>query len=61
MRVKALSFEGKEACLIFITSQEKQQDEIKSKIEYYRNKFDYVSIFVSGNNSIEKLLREIMN
>jgi uncharacterized protein (UPF0335 family) len=60
MRVKKVSFENKESLMIFITSLEREEEEIKKQIAYYRKLYKEVSIFVSGNGSMEKALKTII-
>jgi hypothetical protein len=60
MRVKKVFYENKESLLIFITSLENEEEEIKEQITYYKKLYKDVSVFVSGSNSIEKILETII-
>jgi hypothetical protein len=60
MRIKEVKCNNKESIIIYVTRDEKNNEDIKKQIINYRKMYEEVSIFISGNNSIENLLRKII-
>ncbi len=60
MKIKKVKYNNMESLIIYVTSDEKDNEDINNKITNYRKKYNDVSIFVSGINSIENLLTKII-
>lgn len=60
MRVKKVNYSNQEAILIYIDSQEHQDDAIQKEICDYKKKYKDVAVFISGKNNIEKALTKIV-
>lgn len=60
MKIKKVKYNNMESLIIYVTSDEKDNEDINNEITNYRKKYKDVSIFVSGINSIEKLLTKII-
>lgn len=59
MKMKEYIYEGKKGYCVFITQKERDSREIMEQIDYYR-RIGSVAVFVSGNQSIEQILKEII-
>lgn len=60
MRVKKVWRQDTEGLMIFISSLEKDNEDIKRQIDDYKKLYKEVSIFISGSNSIERVLETII-
>lgn len=60
MKVKKIVYREQEGLMVFISLEEKNNEEIRKQIEDYKKSYKDVSIFISGNNNIEKALEAII-
>jgi hypothetical protein len=60
MRVKKINYKNKESIIIYITLQEKLDENINKQIVNFRKTYKDVAVFISGRNSIEKTLATII-
>jgi hypothetical protein len=60
MRVKKVNYKNKESIIIYITLQEKLDENINKQIVDFRKTYKDVAVFISGRNSIEKTLSIII-
>ncbi|MDF2890184.1 MAG: hypothetical protein K0R80_551 [Clostridia bacterium] len=60
MRVRKVEYNNIEGLMIYITKQEEMDESIKKKIADYRKAYKEVVVFISGSNSIESLLANMI-
>lgn len=60
MRVEQAVFNNEIAISIYITEEERRDENIKNKIEQYSKKFKHVATFVSGAVDVKKVIREVI-
>ncbi|MDF2531586.1 MAG: hypothetical protein K0Q65_1167 [Clostridia bacterium] len=60
MRVRKVEYNNIEGLMIYITKQEELDEGIKKKIADYRKAYKEVVVFISGSNSIESLLANMI-
>jgi hypothetical protein len=60
MRVRKVEYNNIEGLMIYITKQEELDEGIKKKIVDYRKAYKEVVVFISGSNSIESLLANMI-
>lgn len=56
MRIKELKYNNRDSLIIYMTEEDKNDESIKKKISDYKECYNNISIFVSGNNKIEDVL-----
>lgn len=60
MRVKKVNYNNKESIMIYITLQEKLDEDINKQILEFKKNYKDAAVFVSGKDSIEKALATII-
>lgn len=59
MRTKSVVYNGKDCLMVYITKQERQDEQIMKKINEYKDKYD-IAIFVSGDRDIKEVIADII-
>lgn len=60
MRVKKVKFHEENALMIYVTKEESEDEIIQRKIHGYKEEYNDVAIFVSGEANIEGVLTRII-
>lgn len=57
MKIRQTLFKGKPFALIYVTAEERQQEEVKAKIAEVKSSCKQVAVFVGGHEPIEDVIR----
>ena len=60
VRVKKVRFNGEDALIIYVTSEEKKDESFKKSIDAYKKNYKNIAVFESGGKYIEDLLVRII-
>ena len=56
MRIKELKYNNRDSLIIYMTEEDKNNENLKKRINDYKKSFSTISIFISGKNKIEDVL-----
>lgn len=60
MRVREVEFENEKSLIVYLTKEERKNENVISLIDEYKRLYRDVSVFVSGNVCIESILEKIL-
>lgn len=60
MRTRISKYNNSEILVVYVTAEERQNDDIKNQIAAFKKEYKEVTVFVGGNNSIEKAITKIV-
>lgn len=60
MKVKKVEYNNEQALIVYVTQSESLKPEVKAKIMEYKKLYAKVAVFVSGDENIEKVIKNIV-
>jgi len=61
MRVKEVEFENEKSLIVYVTEEERKNENVIMQINEYKALYKNISIFISGDAGIESVLGRIIN
>lgn len=60
MKIRKVNFKNVETLIVYLTQDENSNIVIKNKIAEYKKVYSKVTVFISGDNSIEEALKAML-
>lgn len=60
MRIKKIDYNKSDGVVVYITEEERCNEDIKAELANLRNQYKEVAVFVSGKNNIEDVLTRMI-